>query len=189
LSQVRSAHTKPPTPAPSEHSDTGGVAAGRTRQVLFADEPRVYAVGCGAGAEDSMDESACELPGGARDGVRGPSATSGQATPAASDNTKKRKSYTTLHHKVLELLCPALLHRSVCKDTRCSGSHHVLDVRVKKMLLDQLSQFCESLPHVTAIYPVAGAVIAVLREFTPCHSYIWSVPACSCLERAFPSHV
>ena len=41
LSQARSAHTKPRTPAPSGHADIGGVAAGSTRQVLFADEPGV----------------------------------------------------------------------------------------------------------------------------------------------------
>ena len=41
LAQVRSAHTKPRTPAPSGRADIGSVAAGSTRQVLFADEPGV----------------------------------------------------------------------------------------------------------------------------------------------------
>ena len=41
MAQVRSAHTKPRTPAPSGRADIGSVAAGSTRQVLFADEPGV----------------------------------------------------------------------------------------------------------------------------------------------------
>jgi len=95
------------------------VAAGSTRQVLFADAPGGYAVGAGECAEDCMDEGASELPLAARGSVRGPGAASGQATTAASDNTKKRKPYTALHHKLLDLLCPAL-QRSACKDARCS---------------------------------------------------------------------
>ena len=105
------------------------------------------AVGCGGGAEESMDEGASESPGAARGGVREPGATSGQAMPAAADNTKKRKSRTVLHHKLLEILCPAL-QRSTRKDARCS--HHVLDVK-----------------------NVTGAVVAVLRELSPCNCHIW----------------
>ena len=41
MAQVRTAHTKPRTPAPSGRADIGSVAAGSTRQVLFADEPGV----------------------------------------------------------------------------------------------------------------------------------------------------
>ena len=78
------------------------------------------------------DKGASESPGAAqsRGGVQGPGA-SGQAVPAAVDNTTKRKQRTALHHKLLEFLCPAL-HQSVCMDARCS--HHVLDD--KKMSLD-----------------------------------------------------
>ena len=78
-------------PATSGHADTGGLSAGRTQQVLFADKPGVHAVGCGGGAEESMEEGASESSGAARDSVQGPGATSGQSTQAAADNTRKGK--------------------------------------------------------------------------------------------------
>ena len=121
MAQVRTAHTKPRTPAPSGHADIGGVAAGSTRQVLFADAPGGYAVGAGECAEDCMDEGASELPLAARGSVRGPGAASGQATTAVSDNTKKRKPYTALHHKLLEnvLLSSAVRARMLDARTMC----------------------------------------------------------------------